>query len=379
MRGRFGVALVLAVLFAGMAPTIAPARADSLPPTVARYWTEPRYPIQPQNTTLFAEISDPDGVAVVYATWCTVPSRLCQYPILTDPDGDGIWSGYGAEVGGDAYIWIDGGAGYKVYAEDTVGNGITTAPLWVLFAHSLNVNLDPPVVGGAPSTMVPLHGTAHFDGNGTAPAENVSVSVAFNEAVYRGTVDATGNFTVDLPAPPLEGSYPVDVTATDRNLTGTAHGSMAVSTVPKPDLTVENVVVSPADLVAGHEVYLSFDIVNLGTEDASGVRVVVTLTLGGTTNVLLNESWVVPAGGARIHRVAPWSPEAGTQTVRIRLDPANAIAELDETNNGDEIVLTVSPAPDTGVSPLVWMGVGGGVAAAVAAAAVVFLRRRKAP
>ena len=347
MWARRGAALLFTALALGaLVPSIRVA-ADMSPPTIADMNWSPYRPIHFSNVTIYANISDPDGIGPVYVLWCSL-GGLCDPPhVMTD-------------MGGGAYQTTDVttkpkaiGAILEVFASDTLGNQGNTSQSFVLFVDSLNVTLTPAVVAAPPGAVVSVNGTAYYgprekpkDGeNLSAPAEGVTVDVTVSGTTTSATVDATGHFTANVTAPTADGTYPIVATGRDRNLTGTADGTMAVSTVPTPDLTIANARVTPANPVAGTTVTLEFDVANVGTADASGVGVVVALVRGTDQTEIINDTVTVPQAGT-VRRTVAWSSVAGEASFRITVDPANATAELNEGNNVREVSLSIG-APAT--------------------------------
>src|SRR3989304_2260604 len=201
MGARRGATLLFAVFVVGLLVPSIRVAADMSPPTIADMNWSPYRPIHFSNVPIYANISDPDGIGPVYVLWCSL-GGLCDPPhVMTD-------------MGGGAYQTTDVttkpkaiGAILEVYASDTLGNQGNTSQSFVLFVDSLNVTLPPAV--------------------------------------------APGHFPAHAPAPGADGTYPIVATGRDRNLTGTADGTMAVSTVPTPDLTIANARVTPANPVGG--------------------------------------------------------------------------------------------------------------------------------
>ncbi|HYS71226.1 MAG TPA: hypothetical protein VEM95_02280, partial [Thermoplasmata archaeon] len=132
---RRGSGVLILIVLATLAAVPA-AKADTTPPTITDPSWTPRYPITPSNVTLSANVSDPDGVAFVSATWCAVPPFLCTYPQLYHVGGN-------LYVGNESTFPRSMGASYEVFAQDNAGNSITIGPFYALFVDSLNLTLTP--------------------------------------------------------------------------------------------------------------------------------------------------------------------------------------------------------------------------------------------
>jgi len=366
MRGRRGAVLLALVVLATLLPA-RPTAGDGLPPTITDLRWSPRYPITPMNITLHANISDPDGISGVYATWCTLDG-FCIFPTMYDA-GNSEWRANASTPPNTI------GAAYQVYATDTTGNRNVSPKLYVLFVDTVYLTLDPLTVA-SPGGTATVNGTAFYgprieplDGpNETAPAEGLLVEVTVEGVTESGSVDADGGFSIPVAAPMAEGTYPIDASVTDRTLTDTAQSTLAVSAVPRPDLVVANARLSPSYPVEGDTITLDFDVRNQGTADAGDAPVVVRVS--GVPDPVFNELLSVPQGES-VHRTATWRAGAGTMQVSIQVDPDNAIAELDEGNNLHGLSLPVSSPP-----PYLWIGVGG-LAVAAAIGAVWAMRRRR--
>jgi len=368
MQGRSGGIILAILVLAFLLPWV-PVEADGAPPVITDIRWSPRYPINPQNVTLYANVSDPDGILKVRGTWCTVDG-ICTFPQMYHM-GNGV---YQANV---STLRNTIAAGYQVFATDMQGNEGSTSKVWALYADSLTLTLDAPVVAAQPSSTVMVTGTAFYgprfqpgDGeNRSAPAEGVAVHVTVDGVITTGAVDADGSFAIRVVSPAVEGSFPIVVSATDRSLNAEASGTMAVSSVPRPDLGIANVRLTPEAPIAGERVVLDFDVKNVGSADAIGVQLLVHVV--GLAESVLSESISVPQGGS-VHRSASWQAIEGARAVHIIIDPDDAVLELDEDNNFAVSMVTGTPA-----FPYLWVAAGGAITA-VAVGVAWALRRRGA-
>ena len=373
-RAALALILLIAVLAVPQA-----ARADTNPPTIEAVWSEPRYPIHPQNVTVYARVSDPDGLSLVESTFCYVPPFLCLYDTMSDTDGDGVFTITPSGPGGtstqphDAPFWAEG-ASIGISAVDTFGNAALSPKRYLLFADSLNLTFERSVIDVEPGQSFTVNGTAFYEDNATAPAEGIPVDVGIPGSTDVDVIDPNGSFSVTLVAPSTEGTWTITASATDRSLTDTEESTLAVSTVPRPDLTIADIRVSPTIPVEGR-VTVSFHARNVGTLAVADARVLVEV-VGSPSRTILDDTFAIPARGGDIPLIAMWTAPVGPVTVRITIDPDDAIDELNEANNEIEYPLSVQAPPPEEIPLIVW--IGGGVAALVAAAilGIWALRRR---
>lgn len=118
-----------------------------------------------------------------------------------------------------------------------------------------------------------------------------------------------------------------------------------------PDLTVDTVTWSPADIVAGSNVQFDIVIKNLGTLNAGPSRIAyyVDGAVAGFNDIgQLNADAVMT-----VHFT--WNAMAGLHTINIVADSADKILEIDEVNNTKVVSL---PPPDLIVQSITWSPAG---------------------
>jgi len=377
MGWRRGALFVLAALvLAALVPPL-PAVGDGFPPTITEVTWTPRYPIHPSNVTVSARVTDPDGVAFVEAIFCYQPAWLCLYKNMTDPDADGVYTGVPIGPGQQTTQASPGtfGAKLNVTARDAVGNSIVTQNFGVLFVDALNLSFAAPVFASASGQPFTVWGSAFYEDNTTAPAEGVAVIVSVPGDQQTATVLANGTFEATLTAPSADGTYAVTAEAQDRTLADSEQATLAVSSNPTPDLAIGSLRPSTPDPLAG-PLAIRFVARNVGTDAATNVRVLVELVSATVPiRTLLDVRVTIPGLGGAVPLVAQTTLAAGTHTVRVSLDAADEVTELNEGNNVEELTFTVRAPPEPG-PPLVWMGVGG-VASAAAVGGIALAVRRK--
>lgn len=194
-------------------------------------------------------------------------------------------------------------------------------------------------------------------GSGASPnsAHKVSFRVNGNE-VAAGTATTSlavnGKVTVAASAPWIGsfGTYNVEAVVDPDNsiselneTNNTYTQSLTLTQLPGPDLIVQSVTWNPPHPAPGNTVTFTAAVKNQGIDAATGsigVRVVVgTTTLNGTLSGGLagNTSANVTISGT-------WSATNGLTPITATVDPTNAIAEVNEANNGFNTSIGVSSA-----------------------------------
>ena len=150
---------------------------------------------------------------------------------------------------------------------------------------------------------------------------------------------------------------PVTGTATDVRLrftanTGAGNGQVAELEVygapaPNPNLTVTAVTASPASPTATTPVTLTATVRNTGDRASSGTSL--DARIGGTTAGSADVAALQPGASAQV-QVAAGTRPAGEYTVGAVVDPANTVAEQNETDNAftatAKLVVGEAPGPD---------------------------------
>jgi subtilase family serine protease len=115
-----------------------------------------------------------------------------------------------------------------------------------------------------------------------------------------------------------------------------------------PDLFVDTVTWSPAEIKAGNETTFDISIKNLGTLTAGPSRVACYIdgAVAGYTDI----GQLDPGAAVSVHFI--WNALAGQHTINIVADSLNKVAELDEANNTRVVSI---PFPDLTVTDLKWL------------------------
>lgn len=186
--------------------------ADS-EPVVSNVFHIPKYPIISDNVTVFATITDSDGIDKVQLGHCN--ETVCYSNVPMAYIGDDVYSA--------AIAWNDGWRngtviGYDFYITDNGLNYTSTEYIYYFIVSEINMSIDIPdfVYFGDP---VILNGTASYNGNRSAPVEDSNVTVRIDELEmeYYSMTDNNGNFSILLPFD-TPGEYQINVTLTNRTM-----------------------------------------------------------------------------------------------------------------------------------------------------------------
>ena len=186
---------------------------------------------------------------------------------------------------------------------------------------------------------VTLTCTIHNLGDAAAGSFMVRVSGAFADSVLvTGLAEADSTVRTFTTSFAGAGSQVVTVQAdpagavTEHDETNNGmQGSVVVRdpAVILPDLTVTILSFSPTSPLVDEEVTITCRVTNTGNGDADAF----TIRLGGAVDETAAVAFL-PAGASATRTFTASFPTAGSRTVTAEADPAGAIAEHDETNNG---------------------------------------------
>ncbi|MBN2098110.1 MAG: SCP2 sterol-binding domain-containing protein [Dehalococcoidia bacterium] len=103
----------------------------------------------------------------------------------------------------------------------------------------------------------------------------------------------------------------------------------------QPDLVIQDVSWSPSEPTAGEEVVFNVTIKNRGGGGSDSSTV--SFYVDGSPKK--SERTDSVGGGRTTTLTFTWVAQRGSPKIRVVADPDNAITEIDETNNGTEVVL----------------------------------------
>lgn len=176
------------------------------------------------------------------------------------------------------------------------------------------------------------------------PNESAQVQVIYD------TTDKAGERRIQMTLDPANTLPESD--ETDNQATGV----LTVAPPPAPNLVVRanNVRFTPASPSDGTPVTITVTILNEGQRNANRVEVQVQDVTNGTP-VPVGEIQIIggiPTGGSGLAQfVYDTTGKEGERTLQVVVDPANLIAETDETDNQVEAKLTIAPPATPGELP----------------------------
>jgi len=254
-----------------------------------------------------------------------------------------------------------------------VATGLNGTPLIVYddnFAGNMDIYFTkmidrPPICKiNYPADGATINGEVAVIGNASDPDGNETLdSVQLRVVSVGGTYDsgwqvASGKVAWELvvnASALVNGPYEIRA----RSYDGEAYSETALITVTVenegqkwPDLAItpDDITFSPNEIEENDIVTISVSVWNLGSLNATNVDV--KFQRG---SILVGETQLdlVPFGENRTASVH-WQALAGTHQIKVTVDPANEIVELNETNNQASKMITVSPStfyrPDLEIS-----------------------------
>ncbi len=212
---RTTTAIVIgAILLASAALMFVPptAEADSLAPEITNVIRSQKYPMEAEVVTFNATVNDSDVIAGVELRICF--PGTCIPVTMSDPDGDSV---YGVEY--TMFTGVDY-ADIQIFAIDLFDNWNLTDQEYFPIVHWINLTAN--AIPSYPVINDPfwVNGTAVYDGNNSAPAEQSPVKLEILETAEEWTtyVDSNGNYSFALAAPSVHGSYNLNITVTNRTM-----------------------------------------------------------------------------------------------------------------------------------------------------------------
>lgn len=171
------------------------------------------------------------------------------------------------------------------------------------------------------------------------PGEEATVRVMYD------TTDKAGERTIRMTVDP------VNIVAESDEGDNEAITLLTVAPPPAPDLMIaaNNVRFSPVAPSDGQVVTITVTVLNEGQRNANRVEVQVMDTTNGTPTPIGDIQVIggISSGGSGVAQVTyDTAGKEGERKIQVVVDPANLIAETDETDNQVEVPLTVGPPAD---------------------------------
>lgn len=197
--------------------------ADPTGPEITNIHNIPKYPMYGDDVTVYATITDPEGVDDALLTYCV--GTTCYIPVAMTHEGNDIWSG---TIPWDI-SWENGTVvDYEITAKDIGGNLTATEKIPFFFVSEIELTthiVDTTYVGES----IWINGTALYNGNETAPVEysNVTIKITGTSDEYYIMTDGNGNFSMELVFD-SPGEYQFNLTITNRTLLAYSEESVNV-------------------------------------------------------------------------------------------------------------------------------------------------------
>jgi hypothetical protein len=220
--------VLVCVLFLSLIVISEPVSADAVGPEITDVILVPSLPQYPEEVTIYATVTDLDGVQNVDIVFCD--DFLCYMPVaMTQIGTSDVWEGTIPLQTG----WGNGThVGYEISAYDNLNNNNLTYKKYYFYVSAINMTTEIDKDSIREGESITLSGSAIFNGNESAYVENSQVTVTItdsdlNERIEYTTTDENGNFTIDLPFD-LHGEYQINVTLTNRTMSAYYETSVMV-------------------------------------------------------------------------------------------------------------------------------------------------------
>ena len=152
------------------------------------------------------------------------------------------------------------------------------------------------------------------------------------------TVSSSGNHTIKVVIDPLDAIDESNESNNDRSET------YYWNPPPKPDLIVQDISISPSSPVAGESVTITATLKNQGNAGASG-SILLYYYLDGSKIGEDSLSWGLDAGESDNEDISYTVGSSGNHTVKVVIDPQDAIDESNESNNDRSETYYWNPPP----------------------------------
>jgi hypothetical protein len=206
-----GAILLASALFVFVQPS---SVADGLPPEITNITRSQKYPMEGEVVTFNATVVDTDTITDVSLYICF--EGTCWVEPMSDPNGDSV---YGTQYTMDTGVDY---ADIQISATDSFPsqNTNTTDPEYFPIVHWINLTANATTSYPVINDPFWVNGTAVYDDNNSAPAEQSPVKLEILETEENWTtyVDSNGDYSFALVAPSVHGSYNLNITVTNRTM-----------------------------------------------------------------------------------------------------------------------------------------------------------------
>ena len=188
------------------------AEADSWAPEITNVIRSQKYPMEAEVVTFNATVIDIDVIAGVELLICF--EGTCNPVTMSDPDGNSVYGAVYTMPPGNDY------GDYQISASDEFSNYNMTSPEYFPIVHWINLTANATTSYPVIDDPFWVNGTAVYDGNSSAPAEQSPVKLENLETAEEWTtsVDSNGDYSFALAAPSVHGSYNLKITVTNRTM-----------------------------------------------------------------------------------------------------------------------------------------------------------------
>lgn len=231
-----------------------------------------------------------------------------------------------------------------------------------LYASASEITVTPSVINRLPTTINVSALVANIGGTdavgvkvrllaGTSVDNLVTVDERTVNLLARSTQPVNTSFVVTRPGKQLlVVVMDPDNTAGDFDVSNNrAQVFIDTTSTFDPSITSADLVVPAQPVVSGSDISLQATLRNLGTADSPPFQAVFSVTDGTTEREIDRNSVQLAAGGAKSFSL-PWRVSLlGDLRFKVTLDPAQAVADLDRSNNTASAAFQ-AVAPEAGIN-----------------------------
>jgi len=231
MIAIIGCLLLASTAILSFQPNVA---GDGHAPEISNVKWSAKYPMERESVTFNATVTDADSIFMVSLVICF--PGTCNMTNMEDPDGDSIY--------GTVYIMQPNSdyASIQVSATDEFFQTNQTDKQYFPIVHHINLTADPTPDFPVMNDPMWVNGTAYYDNNQSAPAEQSPITLEIEETGddWSAYVESDGAFSFAITAPVDYGSYSLNVTVTNRTMTTSVLESLEVADIDTDGDGIEN-------------------------------------------------------------------------------------------------------------------------------------------
>ncbi len=203
---------ILILPFLGTLFMVQEVSGDSVGPEITDVYHYPKYPQVDDNVTVFATVSDPDGLFKIQLTYC---KDVCVFLDMNGPDSNDVfWKNitWDSSWGGGTVLY------YEIIATDNLTNSNDSGKTYFFYASEINMSNEMTATANTGESIF-LNGSAFYNNNATAPVENsnVTVKILGTQNEYYSKTDNFGNFSMELEFEEY-GEFQVNITLSNGTL-----------------------------------------------------------------------------------------------------------------------------------------------------------------